>query len=91
MVRVSASPNQPNSSELEKINMTTQSQDIEVTPEDSSVESFVNAEYEHGFVTDIDTDTVAPGLNEDVIRLISEKKEEPEWLLEWRLGAYRHW
>ncbi len=91
MVRVSASPNQPNNSDLEKINMTTQSPDIEVTAEDSSVESFVNAEYEHGFVTDIDTDTVAPGLNEDVIRLISEKKEEPEWLLEWRLGAYRHW
>lgn len=51
----------------------------------------VNAKYEHGFFTDIETDTVAAGLNEDVIRLISNKKSEPEWLLEWRLNAYRHW
>ncbi|MEX2352737.1 MAG: Fe-S cluster assembly protein SufB, partial [Gammaproteobacteria bacterium] len=56
-----------------------------------NVEALVNKEYKHGFVTDIDSDTVAPGLNEDVIRLISAKKNEPEWLLEWRLGAYRHW
>ncbi len=55
------------------------------------IENLVNKEYKHGFVTDIDTDTVAPGLNEDVIRLISAKKEEPQWLLEWRLKAYRHW
>jgi Fe-S cluster assembly protein SufB len=47
--------------------------------------------YEHGFVTDIASETVPPGLNEDVIRLISAKKEEPEWLTEWRLAAYRHW
>ena len=55
------------------------------------VEELVQKEYEHGFVTDIDTDTVAPGLNEDVIRLISNKKNEPEWLLEWRLKAFEHW
>ncbi len=55
------------------------------------VESFVGKEYEAGFVTDVETDTVPPGLNEDVIRLISAKKEEPEWLLQWRLKAYRHW
>src|SRR5882724_5128111 len=47
--------------------------------------------YRHGFVTDIDSDTVPPGLSEDVIRLISRKKKEPEFLLEWRLKAYRHW
>src|SRR5687767_13933734 len=47
--------------------------------------------YRHGFVTDIEQDTVPPGLNEDVIRLISAKKGEPEFLTEWRLKAYRHW
>ncbi len=56
-----------------------------------SVEQLVNREYKWGFVTDIDADSVPPGLNEDVIRLISVKKEEPEWLLEWRLKAYRSW
>jgi len=55
------------------------------------VEELVQREYRHGFVTDIESDTVPPGLSEDVIRLISSKKEEPEWLLEWRLKAYRHW
>ncbi|MGI9229851.1 MAG: Fe-S cluster assembly protein SufB [Gammaproteobacteria bacterium] len=59
--------------------------------ETQEVEELIKKEYQHGFVTDIDSDTVAPGLNEDVIRLISAKKEEPEWLLEWRLDAYRHW
>ena len=47
--------------------------------------------YKDGFVTEIEQETVAPGLDEDVIRLISDKKDEPEWLLEWRLKAYRHW
>lgn len=56
-----------------------------------NVENLVNSEYAHGFVTDIDTDTIAPGLNEDVITLISRKKEEPDWLLQWRLEAYRRW
>ena len=56
-----------------------------------AVEELVHKEYEHGFVTDIDTDTVAPGLNEEVIALISAKKEEPEWLLEWRLDAFQRW
>ncbi|MES1947377.1 cysteine desulfurase activator complex subunit SufB [Salinisphaera sp. C84B14] len=48
-------------------------------------------EYEAGFVTDLESDTVAPGLNEDVIRFISAKKDEPEWMLEWRLEAFRQW
>jgi Fe-S cluster assembly protein SufB len=56
-----------------------------------NLKELVNREYKYGFVTDIETDTVPPGLNEDVIRLISAKKGEPEWLLEWRLKAYRHW
>jgi Fe-S cluster assembly protein SufB len=56
-----------------------------------SVESLVNRDYAAGFFTEIETDTVPPGLSEEVIRLISRKKEEPEWLCEWRLGAYRHW
>ena len=58
---------------------------------DTTLEQWENAEYKYGFVTDIESDTVPPGLNEDVVRLISAKKEEPEWLTEWRLRAYRHW
>ena len=47
--------------------------------------------YKYGFVTDIEMETAPKGLNEDIIRFISEKKEEPDWMLEWRLKAYRHW
>jgi Fe-S cluster assembly protein SufB len=57
----------------------------------SSVESLVTREYKHGWATEIEADTVPPGLNEDVIRLISAKKGEPAWLTEWRLKAYRAW
>ena len=57
----------------------------------TSIESQVLQPYKYGFVTDIDSDTVPAGLNEDVIRLISAKKGEPAFLLEWRLKAYRHW
>jgi Fe-S cluster assembly protein SufB len=57
----------------------------------SSVESLVNKEYKYGFVTDIESDVAPKGLNEGVIRLISAKKQEPEWLLEWRLKAFRGW
>jgi len=56
-----------------------------------NMEALVERKYEAGFTTDIETDIVAPGLSEDVIRLISEKKGEPEWMLNWRLNAYRHW
>ncbi|MCL4779500.1 MAG: Fe-S cluster assembly protein SufB [Gammaproteobacteria bacterium] len=55
------------------------------------LDELVSRRYQHGFVTDIESDTVAPGHSEDVIRFISRKKEEPEFLLEWRLKAYRHW
>jgi Fe-S cluster assembly protein SufB len=57
----------------------------------SSVEHLVNQQYKYGFVTDIESDVAPKGLNEDVIRLISAKKREPQWLLEWRLKAYRGW
>jgi Fe-S cluster assembly protein SufB len=57
----------------------------------SSVETLVNKEYKYGFITDIEADTAPKGLNQDIIRLISAKKGEPQWLLEWRLKAYRGW
>jgi Fe-S cluster assembly protein SufB len=55
------------------------------------VEQLANQEYKWGFVTDIEADSVPPGLSEDVIRVISAKKKEPEFMLEWRLRSYRHW
>ena len=57
----------------------------------AEVDALVRREYQHGFVTDLESDTVPPGLDEDVVRLISRKKGEPEFLVEWRLKAYRHW
>jgi Fe-S cluster assembly protein SufB len=57
----------------------------------STVESLVNKEYKYGFVTDIESDVAPKGLNEDIVRLISAKKQEPAWLLEWRLKALRGW
>jgi Fe-S cluster assembly protein SufB len=56
-----------------------------------TVQELAQREYKAGFVTDIEADQLPPGLSEDVVRAISEKKGEPEWLLEWRLKAYRHW
>ena len=56
-----------------------------------TIEELANREYQYGFVTDVEAETVPKGLNEEVVRLISEKKREPEWLLEWRLKAYRTW
>jgi len=56
-----------------------------------TVEALVNREYEWGFVTDIEADVIPAGLNEDVVRLISSKKSEPAFMLEWRLRAFRHW
>ena len=57
----------------------------------NDIEVIANQDYKYGFVTDIEQDTVPPGLNEDVIRRISAIKREPEWLTEWRLNAYRYW
>jgi Fe-S cluster assembly protein SufB len=56
-----------------------------------TIESLVKQDYKYGFVTDIEQESAPPGLNEDIIRFISAKKQEPEWLTEWRLKAYRHW
>ena len=59
--------------------------------ETTKLDELVSQEYQHGFVTDLETDSVPQGLNEAVIHLISAKKDEPEFMLEWRLKAYRHW
>ena len=56
-----------------------------------TIEDLVKTEYKYGFVTDVETESTPPGLSEDTIRLISHKKNEPEWLLDWRLKAFRHW
>src|SRR6266851_5529934 len=56
-----------------------------------TIEELTNREYQYGFVTDVEAETVPKGLSEEVVRLISEKKREPAWLLEWRLKAYRTW
>ena len=55
------------------------------------IEEITTQEYKYGFTTDVETDIIPVGLNEDVIRLISAKKNEPEWLLEFRLKAYHKW
>jgi Fe-S cluster assembly protein SufB len=62
-----------------------------MTTATSTIQELANREYEHGFVTDIETESVPRGLNEDTVRLISAKKGEPDWLLQWRLKALRHW
>ena len=59
--------------------------------ENEVIDQFVGQEYKWGFYTDLETDTLPPGLDEEVVRHISAKKEEPKWLLEWRLKAFRHW
>jgi Fe-S cluster assembly protein SufB len=59
--------------------------------ETTELEQLVGRQYQHGFVTDIESETVPPGLDEDVVRLISRKKGEPDFLLQWRLKALRHW
>ncbi|HOI27688.1 MAG TPA: Fe-S cluster assembly protein SufB [Paludibacteraceae bacterium] len=59
--------------------------------EENIVDKVTQGEYKYGFVTDIETEIIPKGLNEDIIRIISKKKEEPDWLLDLRLNAYRHW
>ncbi len=61
------------------------------TATDATLEQWRQQDYKYGFYTDIETDSVPPGLNEDIVRHISAKKNEPKWLLDWRLKAYRHW
>jgi len=62
-----------------------------MAPETPSAEELARSEYKYGFVTDIEQETLPPGLDESVVRTISAKKGEPDWLLEWRLKAYRAW
>ncbi len=62
-----------------------------MSTERDDIESLVNRRYEHGFVTDIESDSLPPGLDEDIVRAISAKKDEPAFMLEWRLKAFRHW
>jgi len=56
-----------------------------------TIEGLVQTEYKYGFYTDVETESAPPGLNADIIRLISRKKQEPDWMTDWRLKAYRHW
>lgn len=62
-----------------------------MTKTNEQLNTLLEQDYQHGFITDIDTDTFLPGLNEDVIRRLSAMKDEPEFMLEWRLRAFRHW
>jgi Fe-S cluster assembly protein SufB len=62
-----------------------------MTAEREELLELTNREYKAGFVTDIESEMIPAGLNEDIVRIISAKKNEPEWLLQWRLKAYRHW
>ncbi len=59
--------------------------------ETEELQTLADREYKWGFVTDIESDSLPPGLNEDTVRFISNKKNEPQWMLDWRLKAYRHW
>ncbi|MEZ5027117.1 MAG: Fe-S cluster assembly protein SufB [Chitinophagales bacterium] len=62
-----------------------------MTEQDIILEEVANSEYKYGFVTDIEAETAPKGINEEIIRFISAKKEEPEWMLEWRLKAFKEW
>ena len=62
-----------------------------MSEQNESIQALAEQEYKHGWVSAVDADQLPPGLSEDIVRAISAKKKEPEWLLEWRLRAYRHW
>jgi len=64
---------------------------VKMSTATETIEGLVKKEYKYGFYTDVEADSAPPGLNEDIVRLISKKKNEPEFILEWRLKAYRHW
>ena len=57
----------------------------------ANLEELADRGYAYGFVTDVESESAPPGLNEDIVRLISTKKKEPQWLTDWRLKAFRHW
>jgi Fe-S cluster assembly protein SufB len=62
-----------------------------VNEQDRILSEVTGGEYKYGFYTDIETETIPKGLNEEIVRMISAKKGEPEWMLEFRLKAFRHW
>ena len=62
-----------------------------MSTDDKILEEFTSKEYEHGWTVDFESDQAPKGLNEDIVRFISHKKGEPEWMLNWRLDAYRKW
>jgi Fe-S cluster assembly protein SufB len=64
---------------------------LKMSKSTEAIEGLVKQEYKYGFVTDVETESAPPGLSEDTIQMISRKKNEPEWLTDWRLKAYRHW
>ena len=65
--------------------------EVNVADQAATIEELADSEYKYGFFTDIEAETAPPGLSEDIIRFISSKKEEPQWMLDWRLKAYAHW
>src|SRR6201996_737284 len=71
--------------------MDSNTESLERAARNADMRSLADQKYKYGFVTDIESETAPKGLNEDIIRFISAKKGEPEWLLEWRLRAYRAW
>jgi len=62
-----------------------------MSTDDQILEEFTSKEYEHGWSVDFEADEAPMGLNEDIVKFISHKKNEPEWLLNWRLKSFRHW
>ena len=68
-----------------------QQEKVVMEDELDAIERTVQSDYKYGFVSDFEADEAPKGLNENIIRFISAKKDEPEWMLEWRLKAYRHW
>ncbi len=73
------------------MNEETQIRSVEASSGTSEIENLVTRDYPYGFVTNVESEQIPRGLSEEIIRIISAKKNEPEWLLEWRLKAYRHW
>lgn len=65
--------------------------DKHIQDDDKTIEDWQNEEYKYGFVTDVESESFPKGLNENVIEMISSRKKEPDWMLEWRIKAYRHW
>ena len=64
---------------------------VEISEDQKVLNDVTSNEYKWGFVTDIESETVPKGLNEDIVRMISKKKDEPEWMTDWRIKAFRYW